>query len=217
MLGDHQEDQKEGESVSNKEANLILAGVGGQGILSLAYVICNAALSEGLNFKQAEVHGMAQRGGAVQSHLRISDKPIASDLIPQGTCDLLIAVEPLESLRYLHFLKPSGAVVTSKEPFVNIPNYPEQETIWEELKKVEHALPIDAARLAREAGSSLAQGMVMLGAASLYLPLDLESLKAWTVKLWAPKGQKVVDTNLTAFRLGREQATALSKSPQEAA
>ena len=95
------------------EKNIILAGVGGQGILSIAFVIDHAALDAGFNFKQAEVHGMAQRGGAVQSNLRYGDGEIWSDIIPMGKADMVLSVEPLEAMRYWQYLRPGGWVVTS--------------------------------------------------------------------------------------------------------
>ncbi len=188
------------------EQNILIAGVGGQGILSVAFVICNAALEEGLNFKQAEVHGMAQRGGAVQSNLRISTGLIASDLIPRGQCDLILSVEPLEALRYVDYLKRDGAVVTSTEPFVNIPNYPEMDAIWKDLARVKKMIPVDAAAMAKKAGSSLAQGMVVLGAASVLLEIKRETLEKWVGNLWERKGERVVAVNLEAFRSGRKMA-----------
>ena len=120
--------------------DIILSGVGGQGILSIATVIGKAALKEGLYMKQAEVHGMSQRGGDVQSNLRISDKPIASDLIPSGKCDLIISLEPMEGLRYLPYLSPEGWLVTNETPFVNIPNYPEEDKVMAEINKLPHKI-----------------------------------------------------------------------------
>jgi indolepyruvate ferredoxin oxidoreductase, beta subunit len=199
------------------QQNILIAGVGGQGILSVAYVICSAALDEGLNFKQAEVHGMAQRGGAVQSNLRLSSDPIASDLIPQGACDLLLSVEPLEALRYLDYLSPAGAVVTSVNPYVNIPNYPEMDAIWSELGKAKDVTPIDAASLAKQAGSPLSANMVMLGAGSYRLPLNLEGLEKWVVNSWKAKGDKVVDINMKAFRAGRRMAEFLQAASKAGA
>ena len=109
--------------------DIILSGVGGQGILSIAAIIGQAALKDNLYMKQAEVHGMSQRGGDVQSNLRISDRPISSDLIPHGKCDLIISLEPMESLRYVEYLSQDGWLVTNETPFINIPNYPEQEKV----------------------------------------------------------------------------------------
>jgi len=157
--------------------DIILAGVGGQGILSIAFVIDNAALEQGLNFKQAEVHGMSQRGGAVQSHLRLSDSHIYSDLIPLGEADMILSVEPLETLRYFDYLRPDGAVVSSSTPYKNIPDYPELEDIFREIKKAPVNVLIDSEKLAKEGGSVKAQNMVMLGAASVFLPLKEENLK----------------------------------------
>lgn len=191
------------------EQNILLAGVGGQGILSVAFVICNAALKEGLNFKQSEIHGMAQRGGAVQSMLRLSSKPVASDLIPKGTCHLLLSVEPLEALRYLDYLGSDGVLITSTNPFVNIPNYPDINAICNEMKKVADVIPIDADAIAKQVGSSLVHNMVMLGAGSECLALKLDSLENWVKNLWQAKGDKIVEINLNAFRAGRRMAIFL--------
>ena len=156
--------------------DIILAGVGGQGILSIAYVIDNAALADGLFFKQAEVHGMAQRGGAVQSHMRLSDGTIWSDLIPKGGADMILSVEPLEALRYLDYLKPDGIVVTSSTPFRNIPDYPEVDKVLEAIRKAPRSVIVDSEKLAKEAGTVKAQNIVLLGAASSFLILKEASL-----------------------------------------
>ncbi len=189
------------------KCDLILAGVGGQGILSIAFVLDWAAMAEGLNFKQAEVHGMSQRGGAVQSHLRLSDQPIFSDLIPRGRADLVLSVEPLEALRYLEYLKPDGIVVTNSVPFINIPDYPPREEVLAALRKQKNHLLVEADRMAREAGSAKAQNMVVLGAASPFLPLKLENLRLAIKEIFRPRGEGVVATNLKAFELGRERAS----------
>ena len=97
------------------KTDMILSGVGGQGILSIAAVVGEAAVNEGLYMKQAEVHGMSQRGGDVQSNLRLSDQPIASDLIPKGQADLIVSLEPMEALRYLPYLKKDGWLVTNSQ------------------------------------------------------------------------------------------------------
>ncbi|MCK4932015.1 MAG: indolepyruvate oxidoreductase subunit beta, partial [Candidatus Aminicenantes bacterium] len=168
--------------------DIILAGVGGQGILSIAYVIDNAALKQGLSFKQAEVHGMAQRGGAVQSHLRLSNDPIFSDLIPKGGADMILSVEPLESIRYFDYLAPDGIVVTSSSPFVNIPNYPELDEVLSKVQSVSKNIIVDSAKLAQEAGFARAQNMVMLGAASAHLILQEENLKKFIRELFQARG-----------------------------
>ncbi len=186
--------------------DIILAGVGGQGILSIAYVIDNAALKQGLSFKQAEVHGMAQRGGAVQSHLRLSNDPIFSDLIPKGGADMILSVEPLESIRYFDYLAPDGIVITSSSPFVNIPNYPELDEVLSKVQSISKNIIVDSAKLAQEAGFARAQNMVMLGAASAHLILQEENLKKFIRELFQARGDKVVDINLRAFDLGRVSA-----------
>lgn len=185
------------------QKNIILAGVGGQGILSIAYVIDNAALDAGFHFKQAEVHGMAQRGGAVQSNLRYSDGPIHSDLIPVGCADLVLAVEPLEVMRYWHYLQPEGWVVTSVTPYVNIPDYPEMDHLLAELAALPRVVMVDSGRLARAAGNLRAQNMVAVGAASNHLDFPPEALEKHVRSLFARKGEKIVAVNLAAFRLGR--------------
>lgn len=186
--------------------DIILAGVGGQGILSIAFVIDNAALKAGMNFKQAEVHGMAQRGGAVQSHLRLSQNTIYSELIPRGEADMILSVEPLESLRYIDFLAPQGLLVTSSTPYVNIPNYPDFQKLMKNIKEVGKVVIVDSEALAKEAGSSRAQNMVMLGAASTELIVSEDLLLEYIEALFRPKGQTLVDTNKKAFQLGRDAA-----------
>ncbi len=194
--------------------DIILAGVGGQGILSIATVLGYAALESGLQLKQAEVHGMSQRGGEVQSHLRIADRPIYSDLIPAGSADMILSVEPMESLRYLPFLSPEGWLVTNTTPFRNIDNYPELDRVIGEVKKVRHHVAIDADAIAREHNNARGMNMVMVGAASLFLPLELERLKEGIGYIFARKGEDVVERNLATLEAGRSfaeeyRATAL--------
>jgi indolepyruvate ferredoxin oxidoreductase beta subunit len=186
--------------------DIILAGVGGQGILSIAFIIDSAALKEGFDIKQAEVHGMAQRGGAVQSHLRLSKNKIWSDLIPRGEADLLLSVEPLEALRYVEYLRPEGRIVTSSAPYANIPDYPEIGMVLERIRKFEGSVIVDSEKLAKEAGSSRTQNTVMLGAASRYLIVKDNSLLEFIRVLFEPKGEKVLGPNLKAFELGRKAA-----------
>jgi indolepyruvate ferredoxin oxidoreductase beta subunit len=187
--------------------DLILAGVGGQGILSIAFVVDNAALKAGVHFKQSEVHGMAQRGGAVSSHLRLADKPIFSDLVPLQGADMILSVEPMEALRYKEYLKPAGVFVTSSAPFVNIPDYPAPEAVLATLSERQGTVLVDADALAKAAGSARSQNMVMLGAASPRLPLSQEILEEFIGVLFGKKGEKVVEANVKAFRAGRAAAT----------
>jgi indolepyruvate ferredoxin oxidoreductase, beta subunit len=184
--------------------DIILAGVGGQGILSIAAVIGLAAVEKNLFLKQSEVHGMSQRGGDVQSHLRLSDTPVASDLIPYGKADLVISVEPMESLRYLPWLSPHGWLVTNSTPFINIPDYPSQEEILDEVARVKNHIIIDADTIAREAGSARSGNMVVLGAASHYIDLPFESLQAAVRTLFGKKGEEIVSVNLKALQAGRD-------------
>ena len=182
--------------------DMIVAGVGGQGILSISFVVDNAALDDGLRLKQSEVHGMAQRGGAVVSHIRISDAEIFSDIVPLGKADLVLGMEPLEVQRYLRFVRPGGAVVSSTSPFVNIPDYPEGDSVLAGIQELEAHTLVNAAELARAGGSSHAQNIVMLGAAAHLLPLKPATLEKYIAVLFEAKGRKVVDANLAAFGAG---------------
>ncbi len=184
--------------------DIILSGVGGQGILTIAYVLGSTALKDGFYFKQSEVHGMSQRGGAVESHLRISDKVIHSDLIPKGECDIILSVEPIEALRYLPFLSKAGYVVSNSSPYKNIPDYPEEEKIKEAYKGLKRGYLIEAERLAKEAGSPRSANIVMVGVASNLLFLKEETLLFFIEKLFEKKGEKVVSVNKKAFHLGKE-------------
>ncbi|MGB2987287.1 MAG: indolepyruvate oxidoreductase subunit beta [Phycisphaerae bacterium] len=190
------------------EHNLILAGVGGQGILTIAQAISIAALRRGWSVKQAEVHGMAQRGGAVQSHLRFADHELYSDLIPRGRCDMILAVEPLESLRYVEFLREHGTIIASTVPFVNIPDYPPIEQVLERIAHFPKHVLVDADRLARAAGSGRAVNTVMLGAASGLLGFDAGEIEAAIAEMFGRKGPAVVQVNQRACRFGRNAATA---------
>jgi indolepyruvate ferredoxin oxidoreductase beta subunit len=186
------------------QINIILAGVGGQGILTIAAVIDQAALQSGLTIRQAEVHGMSQRGGAVQSHLRIADREIYSDLIAEGTANLILSVEPLEALRYLPFLASDGKVVTSMDPFINMEGYPTMEQIQSELCHTQQPLLVNASELARKAGSPRTSNMVMLGAAAPFTGIASQELEASIEKLFRAKGAEIVAMNIRAFRTGEQ-------------
>jgi indolepyruvate ferredoxin oxidoreductase beta subunit len=185
------------------KTDIILAGVGGQGILSVAAVIGEAALENGLYMKQAEVHGMSQRGGDVQSHLRISDRPIAADLIPLGSADLIISLEPMEALRYLPYLKKDGWVVTNSKPFENIPDYPEWDTIQAAYDTLPNKVIFDVEQMAKDLGAPRAGNIVLLGAASSYLNIDFSTLENGIRHIFGKKGEAVVEMNLNALRAGK--------------
>ncbi len=185
--------------------NIILAGVGGQGILSIAAALAMGALNRGLNVKQSEVHGMSQRGGAVQSHIRISDKEIYSVLIPRGQANAIIGVEPMEALRYMPFLNKNGYMVTSIEPY-KIPNYPDIDKLKEELNSFGNTILINAGKIAKKAGNKKAANMVVLGAASPFLSLEDDIIVEGIKTIFGAKGERIVNLNLDAFNMGKEFA-----------
>lgn len=188
------------------KTDIILAGVGGQGILSIASILGDAALRENLFLKQAETHGMSQRGGAVVSHLRISDKAIAADLIPKGSADLILSVEPMEALRYLPFLAKHAYVVTNITPVLNVPNYPNIDEVLSEIKRQPRYVAVDADKIAAEIGNKRASNMVMLGAAAPFVHIDAEKIEAGIERIFANKGREVVDLNKRAFQAGMQFA-----------
>jgi len=183
--------------------DIILAGVGGQGILSIATVIGSAALEQGLYLKQAEVHGMSQRGGDVQSNLRLSSEPIQSDLIPRGAADLIVSLEPMEALRYLPYLAPKGWIITNTVPFVNIPDYPPMESVMAEFDKLPQVIAIDVDAIAKEVGSPRSANMVLLGAIAARLDiLEPEQLREGIRRIFGRKGEDIVAANIKAFDAG---------------
>ncbi|MBQ2565794.1 MAG: indolepyruvate oxidoreductase subunit beta [Bacteroidales bacterium] len=187
--------------------DIILCGVGGQGILSIATVIGEAATAAGLHLKQAEVHGMSQRGGDVESDLRLSTEPVSSDLIAEGTADIILSMEPMEALRYLRFLSPDGAVITASEPLVNIPDYPDMETLLAEVRSLPDVTMCDIAALARESGNPRGANMVLLGMAADRIGIvSPGELREAVARIFAPKGEDVVLANQAAFDLGMRAA-----------
>jgi indolepyruvate ferredoxin oxidoreductase beta subunit len=186
--------------------DIIFAGVGGQGVLSMAAIIGMAAIEQGLRAKQSEVHGMAQRGGSVQAHLRLADHGIESDLIPRGGADLILSMEPVESLRYLDYLAPDGGLVTTATPFVNMPQYPDVNEILDRIRRLPNSTVVQAESLAEQAGNPLCTNSVMVGAAAHLLPMPPAALEAAIGRIFVRKGAATVAMNLAAFRAGRAAA-----------
>lgn len=183
--------------------DIILCGVGGQGVLSIATVIASAAMRDGFHVRQSEVHGMSQRGGAVQAHMRIADSPISSDLVPSGGADMVLSMEPVEGLRYLSWLKPDGILVSAAEAFVNIPNYPELDTIHAAIRSLPRSLLVAAEALAKTAGNSKAVNMVLVGAALPFLPVKPETVAAAVSEIFGRKDTALVEINMKALEMGR--------------
>lgn len=194
------------------KTDIVLGGVGGQGILSIAATIAMAALENDLQIKQSEVHGMSQRGGAVQSHLRISDKPISSDLIPVGEADLVISVEPMEGLRYLSYLSDDGWLVTNTKPFVNISDYPNEDELNAAIIKIKNHVALDSDKIAHQIKSPRSSNIVMLGAASPFIDISYGSLESGIKNIFGRKGEQIVQLNLDAMKAGREFAEDSIKS-----
>lgn len=192
------------------KTDIILAGVGGQGILSIATILGTAALREGLYLKQAEVHGMSQRGGDVMSCLRLSSEPIASDLIPMGGADIIVSLEPMEALRYVQWLSPQGWIVTNTVPFVNITNYPEMDAVMAALESRDNVISFDMDTTAKEVATPRASNMVLLGAASLLCGIETEKIEDGIRTVFGAKGEKIVESNLAAFRAGLQRAREIS-------
>lgn len=192
------------EKFRTMKSDIILAGVGGQGILSIANVLGIAALEENLFLKQAEVHGMSQRGGDVHSDLRISSNPIHSDLIPLASADLIVSLEPMEALRYLPYLSSNGRIVTNTAPFVNIDNYPELDKIEAMLAALPNVVSFDMEAVAKELGSPRSSNMVLLGAASRFIEINAQRIEDAIRTFFARKGPKITENNLAAFKVGRE-------------
>jgi len=189
--------------------DIILAGVGGQGILTIATIVGQTAVRRGLRVKQSEVHGMAQRGGAVVAHLRVASETIYSDLIAPGSADVVLAVEPMEALRQAHNLRPGGVLLANTEPVKNIPDYPDEQALLDHLRDTPRHLVMDAGAMAKAAGSAKAMNMVMLGALSPCLDLPEESLTETIREAFQRKGEDVVAANLRAFAAGRAAAVAV--------
>lgn len=193
--------------------DIIVAGVGGQGVLSVSAVIAGATARLGWHIKQSEVHGMAQRGGAVMAHIRMADGPVYSDLIPRGRADLILSLEPLESLRYLEYLSPTGTIATDIEPVRNIDDYPDLDRLLETIRATGASILVDATSLARQAGNVKAANMVMVGAVAHFLPVAENALISEIQRAFARLGDKVIEANVEAFQLGRLAATGSHSTP----
>jgi indolepyruvate ferredoxin oxidoreductase beta subunit len=185
------------------KVDMILAGVGGQGVLSVSAVIAGAGARLGWTIKQSEVHGMAQRGGAVVAHLRMAKEPVFSDLIPRGAADLILALEPMEGLRYLEYLSPAGTIATAVKPVLNIDDYPNLDGLLDTLRAMPASILVEADKLARQAGNVKAANLVMVGAVSHLLPIPGDDLIGEIHRVFGGREGQVLEANLEAFHLGR--------------
>ena len=196
-------------NMSNSVKNIMIVGVGGQGTLLASKMLGYVLMHQGYDVKVSEVHGMSQRGGDVQSNLRISDRPIASDLIPTGKCDLIISLEPMEALRYLPYLSPEGWLVTNEAPFINIPHYPAEEALKAELDRLPHKIVLNVNEVAKEVGSPRVANIVLLGATIPFLGIDYQKVQDSIRDIFQRKGEAIVELNLKALVAGKEIAENL--------
>lgn len=197
--------------------DVVLAGVGGQGVLSLGGLMARAAAGAGLWTKQSEVHGMSQRGGAVQAFLRIADRPVRSDRVGVGTARVVLGLEPVEALRRLELLAPDGVLLSASEPVMNVSDYPDLEEVLAEIRALPLGLVLPARELARRAGSVRAVNAVMLGAVAPFLPVEEARLEEELRHTFAAKGEAVAGANLRAFRAGRQAVGEAMLEPLAAA
>jgi len=182
---------------------IVLSGVGGQGVLSLAQIVLEALRRSGLHALQSEIHGMSQRGGSVHAQVCFSKVPLTSPIIDEGCADLLIALEPLEALRYVSMLRMNGHLVVSEEPQVNMEGYPPIEDVYAALKAVRGSHLIDTEDLARKLNHKQAGGMALLGMASKFLPVSEETWRDVITQRFEAKGARVTEKNIEAFQAGR--------------
>lgn len=146
---------------------------------------------------------MSQRGGDVQSNLRISSEPIDSDLIGKGSANVIISMEPMEALRYLPYLSKDGWIITSSTPFVNITNYPDLNVINANLAKIDNVISIDIESLAKENNIPRSANMILLGAAQKALDIEYSKLEDAIRRVFGRKGDAVVEANIKALALGK--------------
>jgi indolepyruvate ferredoxin oxidoreductase, beta subunit len=189
-----------------KKLDLLITGVGGQGAILASDIIGKAAVTEGLPIRAAETHGMAQRGGSVVNHIRVGND--YGSMIPKKGADILLALEPMEAVRYLDFLKDGGIVIVNTQPIIpvtvtsGLTKYPEVSEILDFLSQKYIVKAFNADEVAFEAGNRLAMNVVMVGAVSGYLPISKEILLE-SVKALVP--QKTVEVNIRAFEMGRQK------------
>lgn len=188
----------------NRTYGLVVAGVGGQGALTIAQIILGAAWMDGYHVLQSEVHGMSQRGGEVSAHIIFSKDPVMSPTIEEGDADLLLGLEPLETLRHLTYLKKEANIITSITTIENMENYPTSKKILNLLKSIDGVIMIDSDLIAEEIHFSHGGNITLLGYASNYLPVNGEVWDKAIKERFKNKGNKIVDKNLLAFKTGKK-------------
>ncbi|AAM31790.1 Indolepyruvate oxidoreductase, subunit [Methanosarcina mazei Go1] len=194
------------ERAGEKKLDLLITGVGGQGAILASDIIGKAAVISGIPIRAAETHGMAQRGGSVVNHIRLGSD--LGSMIPKKGADIMLALEPMEAVRYLDFLKDGGVIIVNTQSIIpvtvtsGLSKYPEVQEILDALSEKYVVKAFNADELAHEAGSRLAMNVAMVGAVSGYLPISKEVLLE-SVKVLVPK--KTIEINIRAFEMGREE------------
>jgi indolepyruvate ferredoxin oxidoreductase beta subunit len=189
---------------TNKAKGIIVAGVGGQGALTLAQLILGAAWKSKYHVLQSEVHGMSQRGGAVNAHILFDIVPVTSPVVMEGDAEFLISMEPLEALRYLPFMSKTGIMIVSAHPFKNMDNYPDVELILNELKSIDGVTLIDTEKYSKELDYKNAGNMILLGSLSNHLPFEDSIWEKIISERFNDKGTKVIEQNIRAFNFGKK-------------
>ncbi len=189
--------------MASRTYKVIIAGVGGQGAVTVAQLVMRAAWKAGHHALQSEVHGMSQRGGAVNAQVLFDKEPVTSPLIMEGTGDVLIGMEPLESLRYLSLLKTDAKLAVSNKPIINMDNYPDTDKLFHDLENISGVTLVDTDKHAKELGNPRAGNIILLGLASKELPIEVDVWNSVLQERFGAKGQDVVDKNMAAFEFGR--------------
>ena len=205
---------KGGEEMKTSECDIVIVGVGGQGVILVSDVIGRAAVRAGKPVRGAETHGMAQRGGSVVNHTRIGCR--YSPMVAAGGADVLLALEPAEALRFAHFLSPDGVALVNTIPVLPVTvttgraRYPSLEEILAPLREIcRQVLPLDATALAKRAGTAQAMNVVMLGALSAYMPLQQDLLLAALDEVVPPKYR---EANRKAFQMGKAEVESVTQT-----
>ena len=189
-------------SANNMSCKIIVSGVGGQGAITIAQLILGAAFKDNLYALQSEVHGMSQRGGAVNAHVIVSSMEVFSPVVMAGDGDILISLEPLETLRYLPLLKSGAHVIAAMEPVVNMDNYPEREELMGALARIPGVQLIDTETHSRALNAKKSGNIILLGVAARHMGIASARWREALTERFAGKGEAIITKNIEAFECG---------------